>query len=438
LCVSQRALPDYGWPLYQFSINMAMLLPLTLRGWRSEGKHSPDVRPERHQQVAALVGAVSLLVGAYGLVFAVTPLPAASNAPPAFLTETGSNVLQSKRLTTLSVSTPAPATMRPTVGATISVPPTPGYIAMAPDGRTALIAHRAAGIVSVFDTATQQVTAQIAMPAPPHFIAFCPTAEDRAAGRAGDRAYISMYDDPTDQPPTGQHRHLVGVLDTTTHKMIATIPVSARPFAPACSPDGTQLWVPSHDDARVDVIDTTTNQLLRTVPVPPNPHRVSFSADRRKIYTTCHESNVVAVIDPTSLAVVHTIPVGVSPHSEALSPDGRSLAVADYSSSQVSIIDTSRDIEIHRFPTGEDPQDVAWSADGKLVYTVNVDGVMNDHPVGDISVINASTGSQTRLVTHDPTVDSAPTSIARSADGATGYITNLHSATLTLLDLTAS
>ena len=300
-----------------------------------------------------------------------------------------------------------------------------------------MIAHRAARIVSVFDTATQQITAQITVPAPPRFIAFCPTAEDRAAGRAGDRAYISMYDDPTDQPSSGQNRHLIGVLDTATQKMIATIPVSARPFAPACSPDGTQLWVPSHDEARVDVIDTATRQLLRSVSVPANPHWVIFSADGRKVYTACHESNLVSVIDSTTFAVVRTIPVGESPHSEALSPDGRSLAVVNYSSSQLSIIDTGRDIETKRLATGEDPQDVAWSADGKLIYTVNVDGMMNSRPVGTISIINAATGNQISLVTHDPAVDSAPTSLARSADGATGYLTNLHSATLTVLDLTA-
>ena len=63
---------------------------------------------------------------------------------------------------------------------------------------------------------------------------------------------------------------------------------------------------------------------------------------------------------------------------------------------------------------------------------------MNDHPVGNVSVINVATGGQTRLATHDPDVDSAPTSIARSSDGAVGYITNLHSATLTVIDLTSS
>jgi serine/threonine-protein kinase len=324
----------------------------------------------------------------------------------------------------------------PTVQARVPVPPSPGYIEMAPNGRYALIAHRGQMQVSVFDTRLGQVTTTIPTPqAPPRFVTFCPTAEDRAAGRSGDRAYLSMFDDPADQPPTGHDRHLIGVLDTTTNQMVATIPVSSRPYAAACSPDGTQLWVPSHDEGRVDVLDTATYRLVRSMPVPPNPHWVAFSADGRKLYAACHDSNVVAVLDPVGFAVVGTIPVGASPHSIALSPDGRSAAVVNYTSSEVSIIDTVRDVEVERLPTGENPQDVAWSADGRLVYTANVDGHVNGRPVGNVSVINVATRGQSRLVTDDPNLDSAPTSIARSADGSTGYVTNLRAGTITIYTL---
>jgi serine/threonine-protein kinase len=193
--------------------------------------------------------------------------------------------------------------------------------------------------------------------------------------------------------------------------------------------------VPSHDEGRVDVLETATNRLVHSVQVPPNPHWLTFSADGRKVYAACHDSNLVAVLDPVAFRVLRTIAVGASPHSTALSPDGRSLAVVDYSSSEVSIIDTEHDVEVKRLPTGENPQDVVWSADGRLVYTANVDGQMNGRPVGNLSVINVATGGQSRLVTDDPSVDSAPTSIARSADGATGYVTNLRTAVLTVYGL---
>jgi DNA-binding beta-propeller fold protein YncE len=101
----------------------------------------------------------------------------------------------------------------------------------------------------------------------------------------------------------------------------------------------------------------------------------------------------------------------------------------------VSVIDTARDVELKRLAAGENPRDVAWSADGRLVYTANIDGQMTGRPVGNISVINVATGGQARLVTNNPDIDSAATSIARSKDGATGYVTNLRAGTVTVYEL---
>jgi YVTN family beta-propeller protein len=425
--------------LYQLTVNVTLAATVGVCGSPpGGGGHAKPVRPTPGRRAAVLAATVVVMGSALALVSGVLPRPTAPTSTPVSVAEVAPAALANPAAVVPGGVRPVAveAVAVPTVEARVSVPPTPGFLEMAPNGRYALIAHRTQMLVSVFDTQLGQVTTTIPTPqGPPRFVTFCPTAEDRANGRGGDRAYISMFDDPADQPPTGVNRHLVGVLDTRTNEMITTIPVSARPYAAACSPDGAQLWVPSDDDARVDVIDTATNALVRTVAVPPNPHWVAFSADGRKVYAACHDSNLVAVLDPLRFTVMRTIPVGASPHSLALSPDGRSLAVADYSSSQLSIIDTEHDAEAKRLPTGENPQDVAWSADGRLVYTANVAGVMNGHPVGNLSVINVATGGQSRLVTDDPSVDSAPTSVARSADGATGYVTNLRTGVVTVYAL---
>lgn len=440
------------WAFTYYQLVACILLTLTplLRNKpavRAHGRAAPSRSWGRF--AAAGAGSVVVLV-ATAIVTGVLPRPTGATAPPevsaaaaAALPEVSSDHHHSALAANQAELVPAdprPAAVTavgiPTVAKTVPVDPSPGYIEMAPNGRYALIAHRTQMELSVFDTELQQVTTTIPTPqGPPRFVAFCPTAEDRAAGRSGDRAYISMFDDPADQPPSGQNRHLLGVLDTATNQMIATIPVSSRPYAAACSRDGSQLWVPSHDDARIDVIDTATLQLIRSIDVPPNPHWLTFSADGRKVYAALHDSNLVAVLDLLTFTVTKTIPVGASPHSTALAPDGQTLAVVNYSSSEVSIIDTARDIELKRLPTGENPQDVAWSADGAMVYTANVDGQFGGRPVGTISVINVATGGQSRLITNDPGMDSAPTSIARSKDGATGYVTNLRAGTVTVYDL---
>lgn len=439
--ITDWALAQWAFTYYQLVICILLTLVPLVRNKPTVGQHGRALAGRAWGRAAAAVGGTAVILLASAVVIGILPQPTGS-APEAV-------IAAAAPAPAAAALVPSPAAVAgdlrptavealavPTVRTRVEVPATPGYIEMAPNGQYALIAHRTQMAVSVFDTRLGQVTTTIPTPqAPPRFVTFCPTAEDRAAGRSGDRAYISMFDDPADQPPTGANRHLIGVLDTATNEMVTTIPVGSRPFAATCSPDGTQLWVPSHDDARVDVIDTATNAMVRSVPVPPNPHWVAFSADGSKVYAACHDSNVVAVLDPMTFTVARTIPVGAAPHSLAVSPDGRSLGVVNYSSSELSIIDTASDVEVKRIPTGENPQDLAWSADGRMVYTANVDGQVNGRPVGNISVINVRTGGQSRLVTGDPGVDSAPTSIARSADGATGYVTNLRTRSVTVYEL---
>lgn len=439
--ITDWALAQWAFTYYQLVICILLTLIPLLRNEPAARQHGRAAPSRRWGRTAAAGGGVLVILAASAVVVGILPQPTGSEpalvpapvaapgpAPAAALVAPAAVVAGDLRPAAVE------ALAVPTLRARVEVPATPGYIEMAPNGQYALIAHRTQMAVSVFDVKLGQVTTTIPTPqGPPRFVTFCPTAEDRAAGRSGDRAYISMFDEPGDQPALD--RHLIGVLDTATNEMVATIPVGSRPYAAACSPDGRQLWVPSHDEGRVDVIDTATSALVRSIPVPANPHWLAFSADGRKVYAACHDSNVVAVLDPAAFTVARTIPVGVSPHSIALSPDGGSVAVVNYSSSELSVIDTATDVETKRIPTGENPQDLAWSADGRMVYTTNVDGQVNGRPVGNISVINVKTGGQSRLVTDDPNVDSAPTSIARSADGATGYVTNLRTGSVTVYEL---
>ena len=121
---------------------------------------------------------------------------------------------------------------------------TPGFVVVSPDGRRALVANQAAGVVTVVDTATNAVTARVPVPTgPPQYLAFSPD---------GRRVYVSIWD---------QARTVaaVGVLDTATNQFVATIPVRTRPYLSAVTPDGQRLYVPNHDSGTISVIDTGTN-----------------------------------------------------------------------------------------------------------------------------------------------------------------------------------
>jgi YVTN family beta-propeller protein len=63
----------------------------------------------------------------------------------------------------------------PALGTPVQVGKTPGFVAVSPNGRHAYVANRDAQLVTVVDTAINQVTATIPIPAgPPQFLAFAP------------------------------------------------------------------------------------------------------------------------------------------------------------------------------------------------------------------------------------------------------------------------
>jgi cation/acetate symporter len=298
----------------------------------------------------------------------------------------------------------------PALGPTIQVGKTPGFVAVSPNGRHAYIANRNAQVVTVVDTAINQVTATIPITAgPPQFLAFAPD---------GRTLYVTIYNDQ-------KTIHAIDVLDTATNTVIGTIPQPARPYLPAVTRDGKRLFIPNHDTASVSVVSTDTNTVIAQIGVAPNPHWVAFSRDGRLAYTANHESNVVTVIDTTTLEVLATIPVGKSPHSIAVHPNLALVANTNYDANTLSMIDSITNKVLATIPVGKNPQDIAWAPDGRFAYVVNEGS-------NTVTVIDVRTNQVTATI---PT-GIQPSSIAVLPNGRQAYVSNVGAGTLTILDLT--
>ncbi len=377
------------------------------------GEGAPD--PRGRGRRAALLGALVLALVAAGLAVWLWPRDGdGTGAAEATGPQAAQTVPPGSAATpTPSGSAPADSVAVPTqVGEPVPVPPTPGYLAVAPNGRYAYIAHRAEGVVSVLDTTSLQVVSRIPIDAgPPQFITFSPD---------GSRAYVTV----TDADHTENH---VVFVDTATNRVTGTVEVGLRPFAPETSPDGGLLYVPLHDEGRVEVLDTATATEVDSYEVPPNPHWIAVSADGTRAWTANHESDVLAVLDLTDGGrVVGTVPAGDSPHSVAVSPDGTRVAVVAFDSSDVHVVDAATGAVVGVQAVGSRPQDLTWAPDGRRFYTADVEG-------DTMSVVDAQTLAVTASV---PTGDS-PTSVAVSPDGRRGYVTNLEDATVVVYDLAA-
>jgi serine/threonine-protein kinase len=368
--------------------------------------------PRKRTTTALLVGAVAVVVGLVAVLVVVLLRPGTGGSGPAARSAT-----LPPPLIGVPTAPPVPpdrvvaSIAVPTVGESIPVGPTPGYLHMAPNGRFAYIANRDAGVITVLDTTIDKVTATIPVPqGPPQFIAFSPN---------GDRAYVSVFNKDLTT-------NLVVFVDTATNAIVAQVPVGKKPYASATTPDGRLLYVPSHDEGRLDVIDTTTAQKTAEVPVPRNPHWVAFGKDGRYFYTANHESGVVTVLAAADNSIVKQIPVGVSPHSTAVSPDGSRVSVVNYDSNDVSVIDTATNDVVATVPVGRKPQDIGYAPDGRYSYTTNVDD-------DTVSVISTTTNRVTATIP----IGDGPTSIAVTPDGRRAYVTDLNEGAVRVLDIAA-
>ena len=365
--------------------------------------------PARHRHRAwALMALVTAVVVALVLVSVMVLRPSGDRGGnSADQASTGSPAAQSSTAPPeIAQSVPIPS-----AGGVVPVGATPGYIQVAPNGRFAYIANRDAGVVTVLDTTLATVTATIPIEAgPPQFITFSPD---------GRTAYVTVFNKDFTT-------NVVVFLDTVTNKPVKTVPVGKRPFAPATTPDGRLLYVPSHNDGRVDIVDTTSGEVVGGVATPPNPHWVVFSNDGRFFYTADHESGVVTVFDAATNGLITEIAVGVSPHSLAISPDGSRLSVVNFDSNTLSVIDTATNTVVATVDIGLRPQDVTYAPDGGHLYTANVDD-------GTVDVVDTATNVVTARI---PTGNS-PSSISVLPNGRQAYVTNLADGTVRILDITA-
>ncbi|OZM79326.1 Hsp70 family protein [Pseudonocardia sp. MH-G8] len=370
---------------------------------------SRDDRPDRRRAllVVAAVAALLAMVGGVGYVavnrfWSGPEVPTAQPLPPPEPSpEPGPEATQP----------PAPASSVPvpSLGPTVPVGPTAGFVVVAPNGRQAYIANRAAGVVTVLDTAVDRVTATIPVEAgPPQFLSFSPD---------GRTIFVSIWDE-------ARTIAAVGVLDTTRNAMVATIPVRTRPFLAAVTRDGKWLYVPNHDSGTVSVIDIAAREVTTEIEVAPNPHWIEFSTDGTRGYIANHESNLVSVLDTATDTVLAEIPVDRSPHSVAMHPTRPLVANVNYDASTVTMIDTNTERVVATIPVGRNPQDITWAPDGRFAYTADVES-------DTVSVIDAETMTVTATLPTGP----SPTSVAVHPDGTTGYVTNLGDGTLTLLNL---
>jgi len=158
----------------------------------------------------------------------------------------------------------------------------------------------------------------------------------------------------------------VDVIDTSTNKVIAKLPLRGAPSQVAFSPDGTRAYVLTNGG--LWVYSTSGRRVIGQVSGLGTPRGIAVSPSGKTLYVTDTTGNSVKVINGATDRVSATIGVGELPWDDVISPSGSTVYVADTDSNQVSVISTATDKVVDTIAVTGDPAALALTQDGSQLY----------------------------------------------------------------------
>jgi YVTN family beta-propeller protein len=259
-----------------------------------------------------------------------------------------------------------------TVTATIDVDGEPDAVAVTPDGRRAFLVDLAGEEVAVVDTVQAKQLTTIPMGTRER-----PSQRPSAvASRDGTRVYVGntakdhvyVIDTAANQVVTdffldfhpaevairsdGRYLFVAGcrlactdgtlaIIDTTSFKTIAKIPLKAVPTGLVVTPDGSKAYVANGREASVTVVNLATQAVLEDILVGPEPVGLALAPAGKAVYVTSFRDGSLSEISTARNDVVATVKVGASPRSVVVNRDG-TRAFLTHSSNTLSIVDLGR------------------------------------------------------------------------------------------------
>jgi|CXWL01.1.fsa_nt_gi YVTN family beta-propeller protein len=246
------------------------------------------------------------------------------------------------------------------VGSPIPIANNPRAVAVSTDGLRAYIGRQTAAFVSVLDTTTNTVIADIPIP-----------TGAGLRGVAVNAARTRVY-------TTNQDLDSVTVIDATTNTVIGTpITVGDRPDGIAVHPNGTRVYAGNQGNGTaasrtVTVIDAATNAVVATIPMPGIPRGIVVRPDGGRVYVAIQGSTgSVVPIDPVSNTVAGAaITTGSNTVGLAINAAATRLYAGNFGAATVSVIDLTTNTVIATPATGNQPFGISVHPDGSRFYVM--------------------------------------------------------------------
>jgi YVTN family beta-propeller protein len=164
---------------------------------------------------------------------------------------------------------------------------------------------------------------------------------------------------------------LVGVVDTTTNKTVATIDGLTRVHGIAIVPERDLGFASSSGDNVVGVFDLNSNKLLRKIPAGDGADAIIYDAQAGLVYVANHAGKSGMLIDPVALKVTATIPLGGEPEFPQADPETGLIYQNMEDTSELVVIDPLKQEVVKRYKLdpGEGPTGLALDATNHRLFS---------------------------------------------------------------------
>src|SRR5579863_430480 len=358
----------------------------------------------------------------------------------------------------------------------------PQSIVESPDGSTIYVANSQDNSLSYFATGTSSPTVNTITSANFHFPVGLTITPD------GSKLLVTNED-----ASGGGCNNTVSIVSTPSKTVTNNLTVGNCPYGVAITPNGHTAFVVNGSDKTVSVIDLTQNPPVvksgTGYPVSlgctQNGYAIAITPDAKSALVACAQINGVAVVDLTQTPPVAKSGTGyplavTDPQFVSISPDGTLAYVSSPTGNTVDVVDLTQTPPVVKSGTGypisvSGPEGIKFSQDGTTAYvgagtdsvvvintatnaktntilTANGTSTFNggygivfapapppsayipNYTTNNVSVI--STGSQS--VSSTISVGTGPIGSAVSPDGATAYVTNSGSGTVSIINTATS
>jgi len=242
----------------------------------------------------------------------------------------------------------------------------------------------------------------------------------------------------------------LSLVDVTSLKVLAEIPVGLDPRCVAIDDTGNRAYVSERESDSISVVDLELRKVTGSAPTRDRPYGLVVDGSRQRVYATEQGADAVSIRDAAALQEVAAVPTSDRPSGLLLSADNKRLYVTHLLTSLVTVIDLdshSITATIQLWPDSNLVQSIVLSPDGQTAFvphtrsnTANRALSFDTTVFPIVSAIRLTDnthkiGEQIALETVDPPGVGLPFDAALTADGRQIWVVNAASNDLTVVDI---